>query len=240
MGHVNKEHEVKCGPFENIFGLEINAIEESRRKRGIKDRPWTTKQDLIGLSFSGGGIRSATFNLGVIEGFARKQLLRNVDYLSTVSGGGYIGSWLSSWAYYLSRKTSDPNHIAQIESELSKRRKDIGEKPEPAQVRFLRRYSNYLTPRLGTLSGDTLAFVGTYIRNLLLNQTILVSLAFAFLAIPWIFGLGIPGFLYFWIPWVVAHLPETLSRWVFCATLFVTAIPALGCSYGFYAESRVI
>jgi hypothetical protein len=49
------------------------------------------------LCISGGGIRSATFALGVLQGLARIGLLQKFDYLSTVSGGGYIGSWLSSF-----------------------------------------------------------------------------------------------------------------------------------------------
>ena len=49
------------------------------------------------ICLSGGGIRSATFNLGVLQGLARHGLLDNFDYLSTVSGGGYIGSWFSAW-----------------------------------------------------------------------------------------------------------------------------------------------
>ncbi len=49
------------------------------------------------LCFSGGGIRSATYCLGVLQGLAKFGLLDKFDYLSTVSGGGYIGSWLSAW-----------------------------------------------------------------------------------------------------------------------------------------------
>src|SRR5262245_59820143 len=48
----------------------------------------------FGVGFSGGGIRSATFNLGVLQGLAEHGLLKYIDYLSTVSGGGYIGSWM--------------------------------------------------------------------------------------------------------------------------------------------------
>jgi hypothetical protein len=51
---------------------------------------------LIGLAFSGGGIRSATTNLGVLQALSRMGILRLVDYLSTVSGGGYIGGCLST------------------------------------------------------------------------------------------------------------------------------------------------
>ncbi|MCU7647589.1 patatin-like phospholipase family protein [Pseudomonas piscis] len=69
-----------------------------------------------GLALSGGGIRSATFGLGVLQALARapvpdthqanpeqppanteeRSLLSRFDYLSTVSGGGYIGSFFSS------------------------------------------------------------------------------------------------------------------------------------------------
>src|SRR5271169_1805841 len=55
-------------------------------------------QPLSALCISGGGIRSATFALGAIQGLAENGLLDRFDYLSTVSGGGYIGSWLTSWS----------------------------------------------------------------------------------------------------------------------------------------------
>ena len=61
---------------------------------GAPSAAWHAR--LLGLSFSGGGIRSATLNLGVLQGLARCGVLRYVDYLSTVSGGGYIGSWLTA------------------------------------------------------------------------------------------------------------------------------------------------
>src|SRR5690348_3308036 len=51
------------------------------------------------LCLSGGGIRSATFGLGILQGLARLSLLKQFDYMSTVSGGGYIGSWLSAWIH---------------------------------------------------------------------------------------------------------------------------------------------
>ena len=50
------------------------------------------------LCLSGGGIRSAAFALGVLQALARLRLLSQFDYLSTVSGGGYIGGWLSAWS----------------------------------------------------------------------------------------------------------------------------------------------
>src|SRR5256886_7668593 len=52
------------------------------------------------LCLSGGGIRSASFALGVLQALARHGLLKHFHYLSTVSGGGYIGSWLSAWRHH--------------------------------------------------------------------------------------------------------------------------------------------
>jgi len=51
------------------------------------------------LCFSGGGIRSATFGLGIVQALAKDNKLSKFDYLSTVSGGGYLGSWLSAWIW---------------------------------------------------------------------------------------------------------------------------------------------
>ena len=55
--------------------------------------------DLAALCLSGGGIRSATFALGVMQGLARFGLLDRFHYLSSVSGGGYIASWLTAWRH---------------------------------------------------------------------------------------------------------------------------------------------
>jgi hypothetical protein len=129
---------------------------------------------LLGLAFSGGGIRSATFNLGVLQSLARLRLLRHVDYLSTVSGGGYIGAW---FAALLARSDGG---ICKVEEMLSSPGAD---QPEPSAVRWLRRFSNYLTPKTG-LTLDTLTGVASYVRNLLLNLTGLLALFALLLLLP--------------------------------------------------------
>jgi hypothetical protein len=129
------------------------------------------------LCISGGGIRSATFALGVLQSLARRNLLDKFDYLSTVSGGGYIGGWLSSW---MRRHRDGPRGVAH---ELSKAPEDKL-RPEPRPLQHLREFSNYLTPRLGALSGDTLTVAAIYVRNLLLNWFVLVPLLLFTLAIP--------------------------------------------------------
>src|SRR5262245_36692983 len=81
--------------FQEIFQEELEQIAHSRELRN-KQANAEVKDSLVGLAFSGGGIRSATFNLGVLQALAESKLLRKFDYISTVSGGGYIGGWLAA------------------------------------------------------------------------------------------------------------------------------------------------
>lgn len=156
------------------------------------------------LCFSGGGIRSATFGLGVLQGLARRGLLQEFDYLSTVSGGGYLGGWFSAWlkreADRVRRdRDKDPALRAADEDEAAR---EISERavrniqgelttppapklvPEPEPVRHLRSYSNYMSPRLGLLSADTWTLAAIYFRNLFLNWLVLVPLILGVLAVP--------------------------------------------------------
>ncbi len=64
-------------------------------KTDINYREQYDSLKLTGLALSGGGIRSASFCLGVMQAMAHNHWLEKIDYLSTVSGGGYIGSSLS-------------------------------------------------------------------------------------------------------------------------------------------------
>ncbi len=100
-----REPETASRSFGQVLDAELEAIRLLRERRGrgggrFRGRtPVERAHDanLVGLAFSGGGIRSATFNLGIIQGLARLGLLPRFDYLSVNSGGGYIGSWLGAW-----------------------------------------------------------------------------------------------------------------------------------------------
>ena len=129
------------------------------------------------LCFSGGGIRSATFGLGVLQGLARFNLLGQFDYQSTVSGGGYIGSWLAAWIH---RESGGVNAVCAQLGRIPQN----SSTPDPGPVCWLRNYSNYLSPRLGLMSADSWTLMGTYLRNLILNWLVLVPFLLALLAIP--------------------------------------------------------
>ena len=64
----------------------------------------------MGLSISGGGIRSATFSTGVMQALAKHGVMQRVDYLSTVSGGGYIGASLTWLLNKYGRRPGDEDN----------------------------------------------------------------------------------------------------------------------------------
>jgi len=142
------------------------------------------------LCFSGGGIRSATFSLGVLHALERDsfagepddeppRLLAEFDYLSTVSGGGYIGSWLSSW---IAREGSTESVVRQLAQT------PVGKlDPEPKPLAHLRDYSNYLNPHLGFASTDTWTLAATALRNIFLNWLVLIPFLAAALLVPELF-----------------------------------------------------
>jgi hypothetical protein len=132
------------------------------------------------LCLSGGGIRSASVSLGFLQACDRLAILKKFDYLFTVSGGGYIGGWLTALIHRLGQHTNLdlPVGIDEDQGAINPTN------PGAAAVANLRRYSNYLTPRLGFFSGDSLALVAVYMRNLFLNGLILLSLVGAVTVLP--------------------------------------------------------
>ncbi len=136
----------------------------------------------FGIALSGGGIRSATFNLGVLQGLAERGLLPYVDYLSTVSGGGYIGSWFHG---LVKRLGGDP---AEAEKCLSPLHHSVPGIPDDDAISFLRKYSNYLAPNPGLFSVDTWVIGSIWLRNVLLNQLILLPAIASFVLMALIAG----------------------------------------------------
>ncbi len=155
--------------FAHVLPDELACINRSRLKRNVDSK--AIAGNLTGLAFSGGGIRSATFNLGILQALAEKGLLHKFDYLSTVSGGGYIGSWLAALTHRLTKEHQ--LNFAEVEKTLCPCKYEPDKRAEPTVLHWLRLYSNYLTPQKGAISGDTWAMLGTWLRNVLLNQAIL-------------------------------------------------------------------
>lgn len=139
---------------------------------GIPREPWVcfTDRDHLGLALSGGGIRSATFNLGVLQALEHESVLKEVHYLATVSGGGYIGGF---WTRWLQRNPTagasergDRAACFPVSSRPAARSSEHSPRDtrDPAPVRHLREFSRFLVPRLGFFESETwdgiVAFLG--------------------------------------------------------------------------------
>jgi hypothetical protein len=171
--------------FAKVFEEEQQEIARQCDARGVAvdlkfdSQPGTPVPDRLGIAFSGGGIRSACVGIGVMQRLARAGILKQAHYLSGVSGGTYAMSWLTAWTKRL-------EDFSAVEGCLGNNTDNgLPAKPaeppqynrflEPEPLHYLRRYSSYLTPRIGLFSGDTFAAVSIYLRNLLLNQVMLVA-----------------------------------------------------------------
>lgn len=139
--------------------------------------PGRLPADTLGLALSGGGIRSAAYCLGVLQALARSGWLPRVDYLSTVSGGGYVGAFLGRF-FDLGAKPDGlggalPNRTpgatqARVARDLADSRS--------APLAWLRRHANYLSP---TGQGELATGLAAYWRNLLSIYVVLGVLLFA-------------------------------------------------------------
>src|SRR5262245_5013227 len=169
--------DVLVAEHEAIKGATLKAtdLDEVHRLRN--------QSDYAALCLSGGGIRSATFNLGLLQGLAQsgKNKLETFDYLSTVSGGGFIGSWYSAWKY------RDRSAAADLNDPLSSFGRKVprdSTQTEPGPVEHLRSFSNYLSPSLGLLSADFWTLVSVYLRNVCLINLVMIPVTLAVLMTP--------------------------------------------------------
>lgn len=93
LDQVRQEELKSIKQRRRVMGLEAAALGTSGQ---AAEGPLPPASKLVGLSLSGGGLRSACFTMGVVQALHRTGLWRFIDYLSTVSGGGYTGGHLTS------------------------------------------------------------------------------------------------------------------------------------------------
>ncbi|MBI3186395.1 MAG: patatin-like phospholipase family protein, partial [Gammaproteobacteria bacterium] len=135
-----------------------------RARRGLSDSE--AVKDVVGLALSGGGVRSATFNLGLLQAMQRHQVLSQVDYLSTVSGGGYIGS---SYTWLAAQSNG--------EFPFGTRREDHA-KSGGRILDWIRLHGSYLTPGSGL---DGFALMAAVLRGVFVNLVVVVPFFLLFM-----------------------------------------------------------
>ena len=127
--------------------------------------PTRGSDDVAGLGLSGGGIRSATFNLGVLQALARERWLRRVDFLSTVSGGGYIGVVPRALVRPPSVGCALGRRAGAGQLGRRSRRARADRSAIRRQSRWLRKHGNYIAP---SGEGDARATTPpSFLRNFL-------------------------------------------------------------------------
>lgn len=151
-------------------GTNAFSQPEVDRERWVIDNP----NDVVGLALSGGGIRSAIFNLGFLQGLADLGLLGYFHYLATVSGGGYIGGW---WSTYRSRKIAAAQAAGLDEpaGSFPGPRFDGQEAPE---VHHLREFSRFLAPRWGFFELEMWQFFGALFTAMAPSLVVTASLLY--------------------------------------------------------------
>ena len=209
--------------FERVYPADLRAAEIAclkRRREKAKSTeyqpatpeapaanapatPATLPEDTIGVALSGGGIRSATFSLGILQALAARGLLRRIDFLSTVSGGGYVGAFLGALIQRPeSLQANGPIGIDRAERDLRS--------PASEPLRWLRDHGRYMSPNG---AGDEIIAGAVYLRNLVaihvvLAITVVTILAGATLLRAWAVARW-PGYMPEWSaawPWLSPYV----------------------------------
>ncbi|ATU90817.1 patatin-like phospholipase family protein [Phyllobacterium zundukense] len=155
--------------FDQVLGDELKAIATRRDELGISvvspaGSSQSGPQEIFGLALSGGGVRSACFCLGALQALDRYKLIPRIDYLSTVSGGGYIGASMVS---AMSRSDGEfPFGVAEQEN---------GDVRDNEPVSHIRDHSRYLAPKGFS---DLLLTVAIVLRGLAVNLLLVLSVLF--------------------------------------------------------------
>ncbi|CAL8479558.1 patatin-like phospholipase family protein [Caballeronia sp. S22] len=155
-----------------------------------------------GLALSGGGIRSATFALGVMRGLAKQGSLHLFDYLSTVSGGGYVG-------VAFGRLFSEKAKGLQVESCLADDRSMF--------LWWLRHNGRYLIP---AGAKDEWLAAAAAIRGWISSQFSFLLLVFAAVGL-----VCVPhAIVWTWPDWGVS---SACTQWLPSVWLIVAVLPAM-------------
>jgi hypothetical protein len=146
--------------FDQVFEAEKKYLCDSEDEK------------LYGIAFSGGGIRSASFGLGVMQALVKGRMLEKLHYMSTVSGGGYLGTALT-WALH---QEGDAAGTTPENFPLGDRKAQSDKTENPSRNKrldYIRLHSNYLTP---TNSLGLVSFFSVVVRSISMSLLVYMLL----------------------------------------------------------------
>ncbi|MBV9812186.1 MAG: hypothetical protein JO326_05510, partial [Acetobacteraceae bacterium] len=167
---------------------------------------------------------------------ARAGLLAPFDYLSTVSGGGYIGAMVQGMVL---ERFQAPNRrcagsgaspqaraVRAVQTRLGGAPDPHGQDFHNLELASLRNFSDYLSPQGGLFSDDTWAGVVLYVRNVLLNFVIYLPL----LALPVTAAVAVRT-----LSWAFAVVPSLAVLQPIC-----TALAGIAIAVGTYSLASML
>jgi hypothetical protein len=181
MGQKEAEKQLEGGPQPNkkpdhlkempvlnigeLLAMEEIYVRERRKEKFPEDTEVNVKEDSLGIALSGGGIRSATLCLGLMKELNNMGLIEKADYLSSVSGGGYLASYIHT---SLAKKQAASNPYDELFEESS--------------IKHFRAHRKhlYIWPKYKLLSQIVLAL---FIVGLFLLSWLWLILPFGFLTV---------------------------------------------------------
>lgn len=231
---MSDETNNKCPEFTKSAQQVIQEEKEYIKDDEARDSSYGDK--FWGLAISGGGIRSASFGLGVMQALVSttpKSLLTRIDYLSTVSGGGYIGSALT---WFLHKGLPGGGNAGTEPGNFPFGRIGAGGRTDPKGnliLDFIRQHGNYLIPGKGL---NAISLIGVAIRSMFVSLFVYLSLltiiitglrfigAFEILPISKIFDTGVTNTLslvtLLWLAIIIIAL-LALASFVFSLRTYV-------------------
>lgn len=208
-----------------VLGDELEEILRERKLRLEKPGMSSAeKEELtefpVGLALSGGGIRSATLSLGVLQYLSQNgkdsahkseetagdlPLIEHIDYLSTVSGGGYIGSW------FVANRLNQSKPASGDQTSKPEKNDFILKKDSP-ELGHLRRFSRYLAPEGGLMSADSWTMAAVWFRNTALIQAMVFCALAAVFLLARYWGIAVMSGAPDWGPGESAEVSQSPAR----------------------------
>lgn len=239
---------------ERWTGPPTDELVRLQQRRGalFPQDPGATNRPFVGLALSGGGIRSATFCLGLLRALGREELIPRIDYLSTVSGGGYTGSFLCSMYVPSDRRGETPRAAAKWSPSNALPPVDPFAKDGQDALLHLRNSGRHLLPGG---AGDVIRVMAMMTRNWIAVHFVIGITLLALLLLPKLLQAGLlawGGYLEWEAGWA-SRLPEilwpskwlqgySLSGWFTASWLFPLAalllLPAAACGSAFWLSRR--
>lgn len=202
---MSQEQKNSACKFGQVYNDELLYI--WKRRGGKKVDSKEIKENLIGLALSGGGIRSATTCLGMLQGLSKMGVLPMVDYLSTISGGGYIGSCLSALLSVNENSAKEAEDLQEASGMLDQFYFDQHDAPRfttewenfpfraegnvgqyerltgEAQVKHLRIHGNFVMARQGLFARETMRSIGNLLTGVFYHLLIVLLALFSLSAL---------------------------------------------------------